>query len=137
MKTYALRLHPGQDLKLSLQAFAQRHRLEAGILLTVLGSLEQANLRFADRHFSCMLPGPLELVSLTGTLSYHGLHLHGMVADSFGRPYAGHVMPGCIVRTTMEIAIAELPHLSFQRAPDPRTGYLELTVELRQPTPEE
>jgi len=45
MKTFALRLLPGQDLKQELQAFS--HQLRAGCILTAVGSLQQATLRLA------------------------------------------------------------------------------------------
>jgi uncharacterized protein len=126
---YGLRLQPGDDLKHSLKAFALEHQLEAGIILTALGSLNQVALRFAGRSEATILTAPLELLSLTGTLSHQGLHLHGAVADAEGRVYGGHIMAGCRVRTTVEIAIAQLPNLSFRRALDDQTGYLELVVE--------
>jgi predicted DNA-binding protein with PD1-like motif len=128
MQTYGLRLLPGQDLRESLREFARHHQLEAGVILTAIGSFEQAALRFAARSQSSLIPGPLELISLHGTLSHHGLHIHGTVADEYGQLTAGHVSTGCIIRTTAEIAIAQLSHLSFQRLHDPQTGYLELTV---------
>ncbi|PSN10731.1 DUF296 domain-containing protein [filamentous cyanobacterium CCT1] len=129
MQTYCLRLTPGQDLKLELQAFAQAQALEAGVILTGLGSLTQAVLRFAAVEEASAIAGPLELISLSGTLSRHGMHLHGTVADAQGRVYGGHIMPGCVIHTTAEIAIASLPHLRLHRQPDPVTGYLELVVD--------
>ncbi|MFQ4136879.1 PPC domain-containing DNA-binding protein [Nodosilinea sp. PGN35] len=129
MESYCLRLTPGQDLKQELQAFAQNQSLEAGIMLTALGSLTQAALRFAAAPGATVIDGPLELISLSGTLSRHGMHLHGAVADAQGQVYGGHIMPGCLIRTTAEIAMAELPHLRFFRQPDPVTGYLELVVD--------
>jgi predicted DNA-binding protein with PD1-like motif len=129
MHTHCLRLIPGQDLKQSLCSFAQAQPLEAGIILTALGSLTQACLRFAAASEATVIAGPLELLSLTGTLSRHGMHLHIAVADARGQVYGGHLMPGCLIRTTAEIAIAELPHLRLHRQPDPHTGYRELVVE--------
>jgi uncharacterized protein len=129
MQTYCLRLTPGQDLKQELQAFAQNQALEAGIILTALGSLTQASLRFAAASEATAIEGPLELISLGGTLSCHGMHLHGAVADAQGRVYGGHIMPGCLIRTTAEIAIANLPHLRLHRQPDSVTGYLELVID--------
>ena len=129
MHPHCLRLVPGQDLKPALQTFAQAQALEAGIILTALGSLTQASLRFAAAPAATVIGGPLELISLSGTLSRHGMHLHGAIADAQGRVYGGHIMPGCIIRTTAEVAIAPLPHLRFSRQPDPQTGYLELVVE--------
>ena len=129
METYCLRLAPGQDLKQELQAFAQAQAVEAGIILTALGSFTQACLRFAATDDTTLMEGPLELISLSGTLSRQGMHLHGAIADAKGRVYGGHIMPGCMIRTTAEVAIATLPHLHFSRQPDPQTGYLELVVE--------
>ena len=129
MRTYCLRFIPGQDLKHELQAFAQAQALEAGVILMGLGSLTQASLRFAAAGEATAIGGPLELISLSGTLSQHGMHLHGTVADAQGRVCGGHIMPGCVIRTTAEIAIANLPHLRLHRQPDPVTGYLELVIE--------
>ncbi|WOD38860.1 DNA-binding protein [Nodosilinea sp. E11] len=129
MQTYCLRLTPGEDLKQALQTFAQAQALEAGIVLTGLGSFTQASLRFAAVSEATVIDRPLELIALSGTLSRHGMHLHGAVADAQGRVYGGHIMPGCLIRTTAEIAIADLPHLRLDRQSDPQTGYLELVVE--------
>lgn len=129
MQTHCLRLTPGQDLKQALQAFAQAESLAAGVILTALGSFTQASLRFAAASEGTVIGGPLELISLSGTLSSHGMHLHGAVADGKGRVYGGHIMPGCLIRTTAEIAVANLPHLRLSRHPDPATGYLELVVD--------
>lgn len=129
MHTHCLRLTPGQDLKQALQTFAQAQALEAGIILTALGSFTQASLRFAAAADATVIEGPLELISLSGTLSRHGMHLHGAIADAQGRVYGGHVLPGCIIRTTAEIAIASLPNLRLHRQSDPQTGYLELVIE--------
>jgi len=129
MHTHCLRLSPGQDLKQALQTFAQAQALEAGIILTALGSFTQASLRFAAAADATVIEGPLELISLSGTLSRHGMHLHGAIADAQGRVYGGHVLPGCIIRTTAEIAIASLSNLRLHRQSDPQTGYLELVIE--------
>jgi predicted DNA-binding protein with PD1-like motif len=40
----------------------------------------------------------------------------------------GHVMPGCIVRTTAEIVLAPLPGWVFTREHDARTGFKELVA---------
>jgi predicted DNA-binding protein with PD1-like motif len=128
MNAHCLRLAPGQDLKHELQAFAATEALEAGVIVTGLGSLTQAALRFAAASEGTVIDGPLELIALSGTLSRHGMHLHGAVADTQGRVYGGHIMAGCLIRTTAEIAIAPLPHLRLDRQFDPQTGYLELVV---------
>ena len=42
----------------------------------------------------------------------------------------GHLLTGCIVRTTLELVIHEIGGLRLLREPDPATGYDELV-----PTP--
>ena len=75
------------------------------------------------------LRGDLEILSLAGSLSPDGAHLHIAVADARGRVTGGHVAQGCIVRTTAEILLALLPDVRFRRAPDARTGCQELVIE--------
>ncbi|PSN17656.1 DUF296 domain-containing protein [filamentous cyanobacterium CCP5] len=126
---YALRLTPGQDLRTALATFAQSHQLQAGVILTAVGSLQQAALRFAGADAATVLAGPFEIVSLVGTLSVHGLHLHGAVSGPTGETIGGHIMAGCRVHTTVELAIADLPNYRFKREIDPATGYRELVID--------
>lgn len=126
---WVLRLSPGEDLKERLQAFVQAQAIAAGGIITTVGSLQQASLRFAGAEQSTVLRDRFEIVSLVGTLSPQGLHLHMAISDRQGRTLGGHVMPGCIIYTTAEIIVGALPGLVFQRAFDPQTGYRELTIQ--------
>ncbi len=65
---------------------------------------------------------------MTSTLSKSGNHIHLAVSDCTGKTLGGHLMDGCIVRTTAEIAILALENLSFEREMDNKTGYDELVV---------
>ncbi len=129
MQTYAFRLPPGQDLKAELDAFAVQHQLEAACVLACVGSLTRAVLRFANQSQAATLDGHFEIVSLTGTLSHHGSHVHIAIADGQGRTYGAHLLEGSRVYTTAEVVIGELPGLRFGRAPDPATGYSELDIQ--------
>lgn len=124
--TTLVRLRPGEDLKLSLTRIARRWRLRAGVILSGVGSLTQANLRFAGRPEGTTLPGPFEIVSITGTVSRDGLHVHLLIADADGRTLGGHLMVGCLVHTTCELALMELSGWRMRRAFDAATGYREL-----------
>ncbi|MFD1468191.1 DNA-binding protein [Hymenobacter caeli] len=128
LKTYALRLRPGDDLRQGLLAFVQAQHLRAGALLTCVGSLTVATLRLANQEGPTEYRGHFEIVSLVGTLSTNGSHLHLSVADSTGRTLGGHLLDGCRVYTTAEIVLAELPALEFRRETDPTFGYHELVV---------
>ena len=128
LKTYALRLRPGDDLRQQLMAFVQAHHLLAGTMLTCVGSLTVATLRLANQDGPTVYRGHFEIVSLVGTLSVNGSHLHLAVADSTGRTIGGHLLDGCRVYTTAEIVLGELPQLEFRRETDPAFGYQELVV---------
>lgn len=124
----ALRLTPGTDLKEVLIRFVQERNLSAGIILTCVGSLAEASLRFAGRDETTTLSGPFEILSLVGTLSPEGAHLHIALADKEGKVVGGHVQIGCLVYTTAELVIGELSRMTFLRTFDTVTGYEELEV---------
>lgn len=128
MQILALRLHPDQDLRQGLQAFALEHHLQAGFVLTGIGSLKVACMRFADQPTSQRLEGKFEILSLAGTVSVHGLHLHMAIANSRGETWGGHVDHGCIIYTTAEIVVGSSSQLRFIRQLDPHTGFQELQV---------
>ncbi len=75
MRIFPIRLKPGEDLKESLRCFVEHNNIQAGFILTAVGSLKQATLRFANRDNPQVLNEKFEIVSLVGTLSTHGLHL--------------------------------------------------------------
>lgn len=129
---HVLRLNPGDDLRAGLvSAFRelQARGCQAACVISAVGSLSRAVLRYAAETQASVLDEPLELVSLSGTLSVDGPHLHASVADARGAMRGGHVMPGCTVRTTAEIVLAPLPGWAFHRAHDPRTGFMELVAQ--------
>lgn len=129
LKIYPLRLCPGQDLKQELEHFARQQLLQAGFVLTAIGSLSQATLRLADQTGDHLLAERLEILALNGSLCADGLHLHLTVADSQGKTWGGHLRPGCLIYTTAEIVLADSLAHRFSRQPDPTTGYLELQIE--------
>ncbi|MHA7817385.1 MAG: PPC domain-containing DNA-binding protein [Pseudohaliea sp.] len=122
-----LRLHPGDDLRLALEAESLR-RAASWILISGIGSLDVAMLRFAAAGAPSPLAGPLELLSLAGTVSVDGAHLHAVVADAAGGVCGGHVCAGCTVATTAEIALLPLAGTRLGRRMDPATGHPELTM---------
>ncbi|MBX9965491.1 MAG: DNA-binding protein [Burkholderiales bacterium] len=126
-----VRLRPGEDLRHSLIRIAKQRRLKAAVILSGVGSLSQANLRFAGRPEGTKLAGPFEIVSITGTVSCDGLHVHLSIADAGGRTLGGHLMPGCKVHTTCELALMELAGWRMRRVFDAATGYRELRATRR------
>ncbi len=119
----ALRLNPGDDLRGALEALARTGFVVAGI-----GSLTHAELRFAGDPGPTHIEGPLEILTLSGSLTPAGAHLHVSVSDASGRVLGGHVCAGCEVLTTAELLVAPLPPGTLSRAFDPATGYAELVI---------
>ncbi|WP_436269743.1 PPC domain-containing DNA-binding protein [Pseudoduganella sp. LjRoot289] len=97
-------------------------------VLQGIGSLSVAQLRFAGMPHATELRGDLEILTLAGSVAPDGAHLHISVADAEGQVTGGHVLAGCIVRTTAELMLALLPGHAFSRETDPASGYQELVV---------
>jgi predicted DNA-binding protein with PD1-like motif len=120
------RLTPGLDLKKALEDIQDFEGLKSGVILCMVGSLEEAVLRMADGTEK-LVNGPLEIVSATGTLATNGVHVHLAVADKKGMVKGGHLKTGCQIHTTAEICIAPC-NMIFNRVFDPETGYRELEI---------
>ena len=129
IETLAFRLCPGNDLLAGLEKVVTDQQLQAGCVLTCVGSLTIAVLRLANRDEHTTFEGHFEIVSLTGTLSIHGSHLHISISDSEGRTIGGHLVEGCKVYTTAEIVISAFPELVFTRQPCHLSGYDELVIQ--------
>jgi hypothetical protein len=127
--TYALRLKPGQDLKQSIQSFVNEKKLHAAWIVTCAGSLTNYNIRFANQQKTASDSGHFEIVSLTGTLSDNGSHMHVSISDSTGKTIGGHLQEGCIIYTTAEIIIQSSNNLLFKREKDGTTPWEELQIE--------
>ena len=128
MRTYAFRLHKGQDLKNEIKNFVTEKNIKAGVILTCTGSLVKAVLRDASAKNTQVIEKQLEIVSATGTLSQDGCHIHISVSDENLNTYGGHLKDGSIVNTTVEIVLLELDDVIFNREFDDSTGWKELVI---------
>lgn len=128
MKVFAIRLKPNQDLRKSLKEFTVQQDIKAGFILTAIGSLKQATIRFANQNDSTVLNDKFEILALNGTLATTGIHLHIAISDKQGKTIGGHLDNGCIIYTTAEIVIGESENFTFLRTLDEQTGYQELEI---------
>lgn len=128
MHPLPLRLQPGADLRRALEETISQHGSSAAFVLAGVGSLRQARLRLAGKDQPDTLDGNLEILTLAGTVSRDGAHLHASVADEHGKVTGGHVSYECVVRTTAEVLVVLLSGWSFTREVDPGTGFAELVV---------
>lgn len=129
IKIHPIRLKPGEDLKKSIQQLADEQQLTAGWVGTCVGSLTQYQLRFANASTVSTGNGYFEIVSLTGTISTNGVHLHISICDGEGKTIGGHLCEGCLVYTTAEIVILSTNQFLFKREQDGFTPWAELQIE--------
>ena len=126
--TYAFRLKPGEDLKEGITRVVKEKNIRAGWVATCVGSLTEYSIRFANQPGAAKASGHFEIVSLVGTVSVNGSHLHLSVSDSTGRTIGGHLAEGCKVYTTAEIILQSTDQYVFTREKDGTTPWEELQV---------
>ena len=129
MQAHPLRLAPCDDLRVALEDVLSQLKLHAAFVIQGIGSLSVAHLRFAGAEALTEVCGDLEILTLAGSVSPDGAHLHMSVADARGQVFGGHVARGCRVRTTAELLLALLPEHRFSRELDPSTGFMELVIQ--------
>lgn len=128
MRNYTFRLSPGQDLYNSIEMFVKTMDIGAGCVICGVGSLTHSTLRFANQDVYDERTGHFEIVSITGTVSIHGSHIHIAISDESGTTIGGHLVPGCKIYTTAEIVIAIFDDVVYKREFAEDSGYDELVV---------
>lgn len=128
---FAMRLEPGEDVLDTLQAFVAANQLPAAAIVTVVGSLTHAMIRYAAQPGGHLREGLFEIVSMIGTVEATGGHVHISCSDHKGEMFGGHMLSGCLVRTTCEIVVLELIDLSFSRETCALSTWDELVVRRR------
>jgi len=130
-KTHVSRLLPGNDLRKEIEFFVKDKGVLAGWIACGVGSLRDYNIRFANQREGTNGQGYLKIVTLTGTVSVNGCHIHISISDETGKTIGGHLLEGNLVYTTAEIVIQEADDLIFRREIDKATGWKELLIERR------
>jgi uncharacterized protein len=129
MRSFTFRLKPGQDLSDSIEIFVKENNIQAGCVLSSVGSLTHATLRLANRENFNEYEGHFEIVSMTGTVSTNGSHIHISISDGDGVTIGGHLVSGCKIYTTAEIVLAVFNNVIYKRELlKDDSGYEELMV---------
>ena len=128
MKEHVFRLHRGDDLRKSLEAYALEHAIGASVILSCVGCVSEAYLRDASGKTVRHIPEHCEIVSATGTIGSERLHVHIALSNEQMSTFGGHLTYGCIINTTAEIVLLELDSCHFGSEFDPKTGYEELKI---------
>jgi predicted DNA-binding protein with PD1-like motif/glutaredoxin len=108
METLALHLDAGSDVRQSLEALARQEGGQ-GFVLSVVGNLSHAVFQCPGKSSPTRLRGELEIITLSGTLSPEGVHLHLSFSDGDCRVWGGHLEPGTLVLRGADLLVGFLP----------------------------
>ena len=126
---HCVRLRRGDDLMLSIKELCREKHIAAGVVLSAVGCISHGRVRDASGVTIRDIQDHCEIVSLNGTVSEARCHLHIALSKEDLSTIGGHLCPGCIINTTCELVIGELPGVRFSVEQDPETGYDELVFE--------
>jgi predicted DNA-binding protein with PD1-like motif len=126
LRCHSLRLHRGADLLLSVKSLCREKKIAAGVVLSAVGCISRGRIRDASGVTIREIPDHCEIVSLNGTVSERRCHLHIALSKEDLSTIGGHLCEGCIVNTTCELVIAEIPGTVIEKEFDDETGYDEL-----------
>ena len=124
-----IRLKRGEDLMESIRRVCAEKNIRAGVVLSGVGCILRSRIRDASGVTVRELTEHCEIVSLNGTVSAQRCHIHIALSKEDLSTIGGHLCPGCIINTTCELVIGELPGIGFGVEQDPETGYDELIFE--------
>jgi predicted DNA-binding protein with PD1-like motif len=128
MKVISIRLKKGADLKEEIELCCNKNNILAGVVLSSVGCVSIGKFRVSDGKTIKTLEEGLEILSLNGTVSKYGIHLHVSYGNKDGISYGGHLVEGNIINTTCELVIGVLEDTTFKREEDNETGYKELVI---------
>ena len=123
---HCIRLHRGDDLLHSIRKLAEEKHICAGVVLSAVGCISRGRVRDASGVTIRDIEEHCEILSLDGTVSKTRCHLHIALSREDLSAIGGHLCIGCIINTTCELIIAELPGIRYDVEEDPETGYDEL-----------
>jgi predicted DNA-binding protein with PD1-like motif/glutaredoxin len=107
LRSVPLHLGAGSDIRLSLEALAVE--LDAsGFVLGVVGNLSQAAFQCPGQAEATILKGDLEIITLQGTVSPQGVHLHLSFSDGACQVWGGHLEPGTLVQKGADLLVGLL-----------------------------
>lgn len=126
MVCHCIRLKRGEDLLDTIKRICKEKNIQSGVVLSGVGCISSGRVRDASGVRIREIAEHCEIVSLNGTVSAARCHVHIALSKEDLSTIGGHLCTGCIVNTTCELVIAELPGVTFDEEADAETGYDEL-----------
>ncbi len=128
MKEHVIRLLPGEDVLVGIDHYCFKHNIQSAYIASCVGSLSMVSFRKGYERTVFVQEGSFEIMSLNGTVSIGGNHIHMAVSKADFSVIGGHIKSGCIVRSTAEIVIVELENHELRRSKTEAHGYKELRI---------
>ena len=107
MRAVPLHLEAGSDVRRSLEQLALDHNA-GGFVLSVVGNLSQAAFACPGKSAPTVLAGELEIITLQGTISPDGVHLHLSFSDASCQMWGGHLEHGTLVLRGADLLVGLL-----------------------------
>jgi predicted DNA-binding protein with PD1-like motif/glutaredoxin len=107
LRSVPLHLGAGSDIRRSLERLAVELNA-SGFVLGVVGNLSQASFQCPGQAGPTILEGDLEIITLQGTISPHGVHLHLSFSDGACQVWGGHLEPGTLVQKGADLLVGLL-----------------------------
>lgn len=109
-----IKLEPQDDILESLMKAVKDNSIQTGFF-TAIGAMNTANIGYyiidQKKYRTITLVGDFEIVSCIGNITLKDgipmIHAHLVVADSEGRAFGGHLMPGNRISVTGEVFLVE------------------------------
>ena len=107
LRSVPLHLEAGSDIRRSLERLAVQLNA-SGFVLGVVGNLSQAAFQCPGQATPTVLEGDLEIITLQGTISPQGVHLHLSFSDGACQVWGGHLEPGTLVQKGADLLVGLL-----------------------------
>ena len=107
LRSVPLHLGTGSDIRRSLESLAIELNA-SGFVLGVVGNLSQAAFQCPGQAGATILEGDLEIITLQGTISPQGVHLHLSFSDGACQVWGGHLEPGTLVQKGADLLVGLL-----------------------------
>ncbi|MCM2503146.1 DNA-binding protein [Aureimonas altamirensis] len=142
-RVVAARIHPDRDLLESVEEVCRAHDISCGVITTSIGSFRRLAMHYVDRveptkeegyTRQLVLEGPFSLIAGQGIVAPSlqpgrlDIHYHCVASGKDNRFYGGHVEPGTITLTTLDLVIQEIHGIDIVRGRDPQTGVIVTTI---------
>lgn len=143
-RVLAARIHPDCDVLQSIEEVCLAHGITCGQITTTIGSLKRVALHFVSRikpdpklgyTTQLIMEGPFSLLTGQGLVSPGeepgrlNIHYHAVISGENDVIYGGHIEPGTITLTTLDLFISEVHGVDIVRGRDPETGVIVTTIQ--------